>query len=76
MVDGENGFLAPVMSVEPLADAIEKLILDADMRERFGRRGREIVLAEFDEKIVLDRTIGVYGEILNACTRHAERGSR
>ena len=69
VVDGENGFLVPVKSVEPLANAIERLVLDAELRERFGRRGREIVLAKFDEKIVLNRTLGVYGEILNAGTR-------
>ena len=52
-----------VKSVSPLVEAMEKLIVDADLRERFGRRGREIVLAEFDEKIVLEKTLGVYGEL-------------
>ncbi len=63
VIDGENGFLVPVKSVEPLADAMEKLIVNTDLREKFGRRGREIVLAEFDEKIVLERTLDVYDEL-------------
>ena len=76
VVGGENGFLVPVKSVMPLVDAMEKLIVNADLRERFGRRGREIVLAEFDEKIVLAKTLGVYEELYKPGTRDAGRGTR
>ncbi len=60
VVDGENGFLVPVKSVEPMAEAIEKLVVDRELRERFGKKGRDIVLAEFDERIVIERTLAVY----------------
>ena len=63
VVDGENGFLVPVKSVEPLVDAIERLVLDPGLRSRFGKRGRQIVLAEFDERIVLDKAFSVYEEL-------------
>ena len=63
VVDGESGFLVPVRSVEPLVDAITRLIADADLRKRFGKRGREIVLAGFDEKIVLEQTLDVYRDL-------------
>ena len=76
VVDGENGFLVPIKSVEPLVDAMEKLIVDAELREKFGRRGREIVLAEFDERIVLERTLEVYEELYKPGTRDAGRGTR
>jgi glycosyltransferase involved in cell wall biosynthesis len=76
VVDGENGLLVPVKSVRPLVEAMEKLIVDADLRERFGRRGREIVLAEFDERIVLEKTLGVYEELYKPGTRYAGRGTR
>jgi hypothetical protein len=55
---------------------MERLIVDAGLRERFGRRGREIVLAEFDEKMVLDRTLEVYEELYEAGTRDVGRGTR
>jgi len=76
VVDGENGFLVPVNSVEPLVSAIEKLVDDANMRQRFGRRGREIVLEEFDENIVIHNTMSVYENVMNDGTRDAGRGTR
>ena len=63
VVDDKSGFLVPVKSVEHLFEAMEKLVGDPDLCERFGRRGREIVLAEFDEKIVIDKTLQVYKEL-------------
>ena len=76
VVDGENGFLVPVKLIEPLMEAMEKLVVDADLREKFGRRGREIVRAEFDERIVLEKTLGVYGELYKPGTRDAKRVTR
>jgi glycosyltransferase involved in cell wall biosynthesis len=63
VVDGENGYLVPVKSVEPLSEAMEKLIVSPELREQFGQKGREIVLAEFDERIVIEKTLGVYGDL-------------
>jgi glycosyltransferase involved in cell wall biosynthesis len=39
--DGENGFLVPPKDVNSLADAIDKLVSDAELREKFGRRSYE-----------------------------------
>lgn len=64
VVDGENGYLVPVKSVEPLAAALEKLVVSAELRDQLGKKGREIVLAEFDEEIVIDRTFGIYQELM------------
>jgi len=63
VVDSENGFLVPVKSVEPLALAMEKLVADTELRHRMGRIGRKIVLDEFDETIVLKRTLEVYNDL-------------
>jgi glycosyltransferase involved in cell wall biosynthesis len=63
VVDGESGFLVPIKTVEPLAEAMERLVAEPELREAFGRRGREIVLAEFDEQIVIKKTMGVYEEL-------------
>jgi glycosyltransferase involved in cell wall biosynthesis len=41
IVSGETGFLVPAGEVEPLAEAMRALINSADLRERFGRAGRE-----------------------------------
>jgi glycosyltransferase involved in cell wall biosynthesis len=47
-----------------LAAAIGRLVADADERERMGRAGRERMLARFDEEVVVERTLEVYGRLL------------
>jgi glycosyltransferase involved in cell wall biosynthesis len=61
--DGQNGFLVPVKDVAQLADAMDKLVADPEMRVRMGSTGRQIVLDEFDEQIVIEKTMGVYCEL-------------
>lgn len=38
--DGENGLLVPVRSPEKIADAVERLCCDAELRARLGRAAR------------------------------------
>lgn len=59
---GENGFLVPVKSVVELADALQLLIRDPELRKKMGARGREIVIQEFAEERVVAETMAVYGE--------------
>jgi glycosyltransferase involved in cell wall biosynthesis len=61
--DGENGFLVPPRQVAPLADAIERLLRDADLRRSMGERGRERALAEFSVDIVAAQTLQVYEQL-------------
>lgn len=61
--DGVNGLLVPVRDAQALAEALLRLISDRELRLTMGVAGREIVLNEFDEKIVLDKTFAVYQEI-------------
>jgi glycosyltransferase involved in cell wall biosynthesis len=42
LVPGENGYLVPSGDVAAQADALARLVGDAALRERFGRRSREI----------------------------------
>jgi len=48
VVDGETGLLVEPGNPIALADAIQRLAGDPDLRGRLGRAGRELVLAEFD----------------------------
>jgi glycosyltransferase involved in cell wall biosynthesis len=63
--DGMNGYLVPVKQSEPLADALEKLIRNKELRERMGQKSREKALAEFDIKQVVKQTFDIYDEILS-----------
>jgi len=53
--DGYNGYLCKVKDVESLFKAMEKMInLPKKTRVIFGKRGREKVKLQFDEKLVID----------------------
>lgn len=62
--DGETGLLVPVRSVEPLADALERLALDEDLRRKMGRRARERAEREFGLERVLESTFAIYEELV------------
>jgi glycosyltransferase involved in cell wall biosynthesis len=58
--DGDNGILVPVKDALPLAKAIVTLLESPELRQRMGKRGREIVLAEFSSKFVADKVLALY----------------
>lgn len=61
---GENGLLVPLKDVQSLADAIEELVRDPDMRQTMGKRSREIAVQEFSEEHVVQQTLALYKELL------------
>lgn len=62
--DGVTGLLIPPRDAVALADAIERLANDRPLVARLGTAARAKALAEFDERIVIARTIAVYDELL------------
>lgn len=64
VTDGVDGLLVPPRDAKALAHAIGRLHDDASLRERLGAAARRKVLDEFDERMVIARTIGVYRELL------------
>lgn len=61
---GRNGLLVPVRDAAALARAIIDLAGDAELRARMGAAGREKMLKEFDEKIVIESAMMAYAHIL------------
>lgn len=60
--DGVTGFLCRLRDAGDLADKMLKMIeMDCDHFEAMGRRGREKMVREFDERIVIDRYLDVVG---------------
>ncbi len=47
VVNGETGFLFPVGRADMLAEAILKLVENAELRERMGKNGRNLVIENF-----------------------------
>ncbi|ANK80285.1 MAG: hypothetical protein TEF_05365 [Rhizobiales bacterium NRL2] len=60
-VDGETGILLPRDGPGGIADALEALVSDADMRYRFGERAAAFVRREFGLEAMIDRTLALYG---------------
>ncbi len=61
--DNKNGFLVPVKDGEKLAKAIEILIYNPKLREKFGKNGRIKAINEFDIKVVVEKYMKVYKEL-------------
>jgi len=62
--DGDNGLLVPARDAAALADAIESLVADAELRKRMGERAREVVVAGFSDEVVNSATLALYKEML------------
>ncbi|QNK01064.1 glycosyltransferase family 4 protein [Dyella telluris] len=63
VADGVDGLLVPVRSVEPLAQAMRQLLDDPALARRLGEAARTKARNYFDERIVIERTLGVYAEL-------------
>ena len=48
VIEGENGFLVPVKSVDGLVEAMLKFIEDPMLALRMGKRSREIAEEKYD----------------------------
>lgn len=64
VTDGVDGLLVPARDARALAGAIERLVQDAALRERLGKAARAKALVEFDERIVIQKTLTVYRELV------------
>ncbi|HCT41972.1 MAG TPA: glycosyltransferase family 1 protein [Moraxellaceae bacterium] len=62
VVDGDNGFLVPLKSIDVLVAAREKFIFSPDLVERMGKRSREIAESKYDANVVMLREMGIEGE--------------
>ncbi len=61
--DGVGGILIPVRNSDALADAIRKMHENPEWARALGLAARERALNEFDENIVIRRTLDVYREL-------------
>ena len=62
--DGVTGIVVPAKNVEATAAAIERLILDGELRMQMGRAGRERVQRLYDWNANVAQMIGIYKGLL------------
>jgi glycosyltransferase involved in cell wall biosynthesis len=60
---GTNALLIPPAAPEALADAIERLIRDRGMREKFAAESRRIAESDFSLNKVLTSTLALYDKL-------------
>jgi len=74
IADGESGFLVPLGDTDALVEAMQKLIDDRELRERFGRVGRERAKS-FTAKEVVPRFEQIYQRLINKARGFTREGS-
>ncbi len=64
VVDGVNGFLIPTKDVDALAEKLDILLNNADLRKRMGKAGRKYAEDSFDIKSVVKKHLDIYNELI------------
>ena len=64
VVHGETGLLVPPRDPQCLAAAILELLSDSDKAREMGMRGRQRALELYDERVVLERQLRVYRQLV------------
>lgn len=64
VIDGYNGFLIQPKDVDALADRLNRLISDRELRIRMGRNAREYAEEYFGIEVVKERHLSIYRELL------------
>ncbi len=60
--DDQTGYLIAPQDIATLAQVQNKLIADAELRNRLGRNGREFCRGEFDHALMVERIERIYQE--------------
>jgi glycosyltransferase involved in cell wall biosynthesis len=65
VTDGVDGLLVPVRDSAALTRAIARLCDDPALASRLGAAARTKALERFDERLIIEKTMNVYRELLN-----------
>ena len=68
--DEDTGLLVPLKSVEPLADALECLAKNPDLRAKFGAATRTAAEKDFSEARVAADTLALYDQLATNFVEH------
>ncbi|MCO6509557.1 MAG: N-acetyl-alpha-D-glucosaminyl L-malate synthase BshA [Aridibacter famidurans] len=75
VTDNETGFLSNFGDVEKMGEDTLKLINDEDLREAFGKAGRESAVTRYSASEIIPQYINFYEKVLGARTASAAERS-
>lgn len=64
VVDGENGLIVPPRTVQPLYEAMERMLTDDAMREKMKQKARPMIESRFERSFVQGCLLDFYKEIM------------
>lgn len=64
VVEGENGLIVPPRVVQPLYDAMERMMTDIPMREKMQKNARPMIETRFEKSFVQGCLMDYYKEIM------------
>lgn len=64
IVDGENGLIVPPQTVQPLHDAMERMMNDKELREKMHQNARPMIASRFEKNFVQGCLMEFYDEVL------------
>ena len=70
--DNEGGLVVPIKNPKALAESIRTLVDNPNLRIRMGKRGREIIIAEFSDDIIIGQTLALYERLLLNAGLHSK----
>ena len=64
VIPGVTGYLVPTDQPGVLANRLEKLILNADLRDQMGRSGRRLIEENYSDELVNEQIFKIYRSLL------------
>lgn len=65
IVDGENGLIVPPHTVQPLCDAMERVLTDGALREKMRLNARPMIASRFEKNFVQGCMIEFYKKVID-----------
>lgn len=62
--EGESGFMSDVGDTEKMSDDVLRLMNDENLRESFGKRGRELAVSRYSSEKIIPQYIEFYEKVL------------
>ncbi len=66
VADGENGIIVPPRTVQPLYDAMERMLTDDALREKMKQNARPMIESRFEKSFVQGCLIDFYKEVMRS----------